>query len=146
MAQEDRRTKSPVPRQQPREPSELPIVPQLPPTGPRANKANERLDKLEDDAILLSLKENRERLCTCFDIFEILYQNSVPQRCLEHNNFLTLYCENEQKMLCVNCIYGNTLHRMHTVTPIKNVFEKVIEDNRAMERRLQQAIDAIKET
>ena len=104
------------------------------------------MDKLEDDAILLSLKENRERLCTCFDIFEILYQNSVPQRCLEHNNFLTLYCENEQKMLCVNCIYGNTLHRMHTVTPIKNVFEKVIEDNRAMERRLQQAIDAIKET
>lgn len=99
-----------------------------------------QLEKLEDDVILRSLKDNRERLVTCFDIFEILYQNSVPQRCLEHNNFLTLYCEEEKKMLCVNCIYGNTLHRMHTVTPIKNVFERVIEDNKTMEKRLQQAI------
>lgn len=140
MASEVRRTKSPinVRRREEAEPSVAPFAPSK--STPQKGPVVPQLEKLEDDVILRSLKDNRERLVTCFDIFEILYQNSVPQRCLEHNNFLTLYCEEEKKMLCVNCIYGNTLHRMHTVTPIKNVFERVIEDNKTMEKRLQQAI------
>lgn len=43
-------------------------------------------------------------------------------------------------MLCVNCIYGTVHHRLHTVAPIKNVFERVIEDNKIMEKKLQQAV------
>lgn len=46
----------------------------------------------------------------------------------------------------MNCIYGSATHRLHHVVPIKNVFEQIVEDNKAMERKLQGVIENIKLT
>ena len=46
------------------------------------------------DAGLDEMMKRKENLIHCFDIYELLFQNNVPQRCMAHNNFVTLYCEN----------------------------------------------------
>lgn len=63
---------------------------------------------------------------------------------MTHNNFVTLYCENEHKLLCVNCIYGNSNHANHKVIPIKNAFKKIQDDNTIMKKHLKQYIEEIK--
>ena len=39
-------------------------------------------------------------------------------RCLEHNSPLSLFCQNENKLLCSNCVFGSTAHKFHKVVPI----------------------------
>ena len=49
----------------------------------------------------------------------------MPDRCLIHNNLLTLYCEIDRQTLCANCMYDSQRHRTHRVVPIekaKNMF------------------------
>ena len=106
------------------------------PTKPSRGKVSQ--------ASLEEMQKRRDNLCTCFDIYELLYQNNVPQRCITHNNFVTLYCENEHKLLCVNCIYGNSSHVNHKVVPIKNAFKRIEEDNDIMKKHLKQYIEEIK--
>ncbi len=59
--------------------------------------------------------------------------NSVQSlRCLQHNNALSLYCLNERKILCVNCIYGAHKHRSHKIVPLKDCMDYVREDNQKL--------------
>ena len=60
-----------------------------------------------------------------------------------HNNFVTLYCEDEQKLLCVNCIYSTVKHQSHRVMPIKNAFDNIQQDNRVNEKRLKQVVETL---
>ena len=46
-----------------------------------------------------------------------IFTSKTPQRCLTHNNVLTLFCNQDQKPLCVNCIQSTT-HKNHEVIPI----------------------------
>lgn len=59
-------------------------------------------------------------------MLESSHQN---QRCLQHNNILSLYCLNERRILCVNCLYGIHRHRSHKVVPLKDCMEEVYSDN-----------------
>lgn len=102
-----------------------------------------RLDGPEVDVFIKKLQSNRENLCTCFDIYELLFQNGVPQRCILHNNFVTLYCQDEQKLLCVNCVYDSVKHKDHAVGPIKRSFDNIREDNRMNEKRLRETVEAL---
>lgn len=47
-----------------------------------------------------------------------VFMAKSPQRCLHHNNIITLYCSNDHKPLCVTCMYQNTAHKKHKVMPI----------------------------
>jgi hypothetical protein len=40
-----------------------------------------------------------------------------------------LYCENEFKLLCVNCIYSSAVHKDHRVVPSKNSIANIARDN-----------------
>lgn len=39
-----------------------------------------------------SLVNRKENFCTCLDLYKVSYDNELPQKCLIHNNFITLYC------------------------------------------------------
>jgi hypothetical protein len=68
----------------------------------------------------------------------------MPQKCLTHNNFITLYCENEFKLLCVNCIYGSAIHKDHRVIPSKNSLQSISRDNEDNLKILEEELDRIK--
>lgn len=95
-----------------------------------------RLEGSQVDSFIKKLQSNRENLCTCFEIFQLLYQNEVPQRCIVHNDFVTLYCQDDQKLICVNCMFAQGNHSKHRINPIKSSFHNIIEDNRVNEKRL----------
>lgn len=44
--------------------------------------------------------------------------SKTPQRCLTHNNVLSLYCHNDNKPLCVSCVYQSSIHKKHRVIPL----------------------------
>ncbi|XP_030633850.1 E3 ubiquitin-protein ligase TRIM50-like [Chanos chanos] len=50
-----------------------------------------------------------------------------PETCIHHNNPLSLYCEEDQNLICGLC--GSIgAHRSHKVTPISNVYSRMKED------------------
>lgn len=66
------------------------------------------------------------------EIFTMLESNMQTQRCLHHNNALSLYCLNERRILCVNCVYGLHRHRSHKVLPLKDSMEEIRTDNQKL--------------
>ena len=49
----------------------------------------------------------------------------TAQRCLAHNNIITLYCLNERKPMCVTCMYQNNLHKKHKVIPLNRANQEL---------------------
>ena len=47
-----------------------------------------------------------------------IHKSKSPQRCLQHNNVITLYCVNDAQTLCVTCMYQNNIHKKHKVIPL----------------------------
>ena len=43
--------------------------------------------------------------------------NSLP-KCIIHKNIITMYCKNDHKPLCANCLYSNQSHKKHHVLPL----------------------------
>ena len=76
-----------------------------------------------------NLQSRKENFKTCLHLYRLSYDNELPQKCFIHNNFITLYCENEFKLLCVNCLYGSALHKDHRVVPSKNSLPNIQRDN-----------------
>lgn len=52
------------------------------------------------------------------DTMTAVYMSKHPQRCLIHNNVITLYCTQDRRPLCVTCMYQNNEHKKHKVLPI----------------------------
>ncbi len=75
------------------------------------------------------LKAKKENYSTAFSLYTACYYNGLPQKCLKHLNFVTLYCADEHKLLCVNCLYGSTAHKNHSVTPSNSCLSEVRKDN-----------------
>lgn len=44
--------------------------------------------------------------------------SKTPQRCLHHNNVITLYCVNDKRPLCAHCMYQVIAHGKHEVIPL----------------------------
>lgn len=40
-------------------------------------------------------------------------------KCKAHDDFITLYCENDKQLLCVQCLFAGEQHKGHSVGPIK---------------------------
>lgn len=47
-----------------------------------------------------------------------IFQSKTPQRCLQHNNIITLYCINDKKPLCAHCMFQVIAHGKHEVIPL----------------------------
>jgi hypothetical protein len=47
-----------------------------------------------------------------------IFQSKTPQRCLQHNHVITLYCINDKKPLCAQCMYQVVAHGKHEVVPL----------------------------
>ena len=63
------------------------------------------------------------------NLYQACYENDLPQKCLKHLDFINLYCEYEHKLMCVNCLYGSTAHKNHTVTPSNKSQPQIKKDN-----------------
>lgn len=86
--------------------------------------------RLENE--MKQLKTKRDRMYACVDLFDLMHSNDMSIRCLQHNNALTLYCHTERRILCANCTYGLTKHRLHKVMPLRDCAQFIIEDNQAL--------------
>ena len=76
-----------------------------------------------------NLSAKKENYKTALDLYRTCYENDLPQKCLKHLNFITLYCADERKLLCVNCLYGSTVHKDHSVTPSNQSQPQIKRDN-----------------
>jgi len=72
------------------------------------------------DILLNELARKRVELVSCLQVYDLLRTNALPQRCTIHNNTISLFCLNEKRLLCVNCVYGAHKHRTHRVCPVKD--------------------------
>lgn len=93
-------------------------------------KENKLLHQLE--MIETKLVKNSAKLAACLDIYSMLENGEQKQRCLIHNNTLSLYCLNQRRVLCVNCIYGVHKHRTHKVLPLKDCMQEIQTDNKEL--------------
>lgn len=57
-----------------------------------------------------------------------IYQSKTPQRCLQHNNVITLYCINDKKPLCAHCMYQVVAHGKHEVIPLSKASSALREE------------------
>lgn len=57
-----------------------------------------------------------------------IFLSKTPQRCLTHNNVVTLYCVYDKKPLCVTCMYQSALHRKHKVIPLNRATDEMEEE------------------
>lgn len=76
-----------------------------------------------------SLAVRRGNLEECLNLYLKSFENELPQRCLTHNDYIALYCENEYKLLCVHCIYASARHKEHRVVPTRNSISNIARDN-----------------
>ncbi len=58
-------------------------------------------------------------------LYTAIQQSSQPQKCLLHNNISTLYCLNDQRILCAGCMYQSSGHKGHKVVPVNRVFDQM---------------------
>lgn len=82
------------------------------------------------------LKAKKENCATALGLYAACYDHELPQKCLKHLNFITLYCADEHKLLCVNCLYGSTAHKNHSVTPSNSCLSSIRIDNESNIRSL----------
>ena len=85
-------------------------------------------------------------MSVCIDLFNLMQSNNMQLRCLQHNNTLTLYCLTQRKILCVNCTYGNTKHRTHKVTPLRDSSKLIEEDNQLLKGILSSDLKGLQES
>lgn len=90
------------------------------------------------------LKAKRENYSTALGLYQACYENSLPQKCLKHLDYINLYCEHEHKLMCVNCLYGSAVHKNHTVTPSNKAIAQIRLDNEKNIREIEEEIEDIK--
>jgi len=44
--------------------------------------------------------------------------NKAPQRCLQHNHIISLYCTLQKKPLCIHCVPQMASSKKHTFVPL----------------------------
>jgi hypothetical protein len=59
-----------------------------------------------------------------------IFLSKTPQRCLNHNNVITLFCLDDKKPLCVHCMYQAFSHKKHEVVPISKATSTLREELR----------------
>ena len=76
------------------------------------------------------LSARKENIETCLELFRVRYEKSQPQKCIYHiDDYLTLYCKELCKLLCVNCLYGSTEYTKYNVVPISSSLDSIRDDN-----------------
>ena len=91
------------------------------------------------------LKAKKQNYSTAIGLYSACYEHQLPQKCLKHLNFITLYCIDEHKLLCVNCLYGSTTHKHHSVKPSKDQVSLVKDDNENSIRALDDSIKEVRD-
>lgn len=88
------------------------------------------------------IKEDFEKnILKPIENIESVESANLPQRCLQHNTILTLYCEIDRKPLCANCMYKQDTHRKHRVIPLDKAMNLVKEDINSLENKLEQNLN-----
>jgi hypothetical protein len=103
--------------------------PRLPTSAYIVSKDLPNKFELETDHTQKELLNSKSKLSSALEMLSMLDTGGQKQRCLEHNNTMTLYCLNERRILCVNCLYGMSRHRSHKVFPLKDRMKDVLDDN-----------------
>ncbi|KAL4476090.1 hypothetical protein ABPG74_009823 [Tetrahymena malaccensis] len=63
-------------------------------------------------------------------IFETLKPQIIEANiCCEHGEEISLFCNTERLLCCVQCVYQTQVHKKHNVVPIKQALQNLREDN-----------------
>ncbi|KAL4499760.1 hypothetical protein ABPG72_017300 [Tetrahymena utriculariae] len=63
-------------------------------------------------------------------IFETLKPQIIEANiCCEHGEEISLFCNTERLLCCVQCVYQTQIHKKHNVVPIKQALQNIREDN-----------------
>ncbi|EAR87773.2 B-box zinc finger protein (macronuclear) [Tetrahymena thermophila SB210] len=63
-------------------------------------------------------------------IFETLKPQIIEANiCCEHGEEISLFCNTERLLCCVQCVYQTQIHKKHNVVPIKQALQHLREDN-----------------
>lgn len=75
--------------------------------------SNKKNTSSPEDTFTRSLQENLTIVRQSLELYYQLKENGMAQRCIIHNSPVSLYCVNEHKLVCVNCIYTDNKHKSH---------------------------------
>jgi hypothetical protein len=92
------------------------------------------------------LRAKKDNYSTALGLYTACYEHDLPQKCLKHLNFVSLYCSDEHKLLCVNCLYGSTVHKTHSVTPSNSSQAEIKKDNEYNIRTLDDEIKNVRDS
>eukprot|EP00825_Cyclidium_porcatum_P039072 TRINITY_DN465_c0_g1_i6.p1 TRINITY_DN465_c0_g1~~TRINITY_DN465_c0_g1_i6.p1 ORF type:complete len:454 (+),score=83.24 TRINITY_DN465_c0_g1_i6:129-1490(+) len=70
-------------------------------------------------------------------------QAKSGMKCKVHNDFITLYCENDKSVLCVQCLFASEQHKGHSVGPIKMAVNHMRSDNEYFRSLIQEKVTKI---
>lgn len=108
---------------------------------PSKQKNATNSDDLFSDSLQKSLSLVRQSLELHFKISE----GGLPQRCLSHNSPVSLYCTNEHKLVCVNCVYAESKHKSHKIKPIEQSATDIDKDIGSNSFRVAQKLNSLEE-
>lgn len=83
------------------------------------------------------------------DLKELYYGSSPREglKCRLHDDFLTLYCKNDQETFCVQCLFAGQAHKGHSVAPIKMSSDEMSRDrdefNALVQEKIKQMAEAL---
>ena len=63
-------------------------------------------------------------------MYQTKYEGGQPQKCIKHiEDYISLYCQQEKKLMCVSCLYASTQHKNHNVVPLNTSWQSIEADN-----------------
>lgn len=93
------------------------------------------------------LQARKESTEECLKLYKAKFEGKEPQKCIRHlDDFISLYCQQEKKLMCVNCLYGSTQHKSHNVIPLNTCWQSVEADNEEYLMFLNEECEKLKKT
>ena len=79
------------------------------------------------------------------ELYRQMSNSKQPQKCLLHNNPLTLFCKHDNRPLCVTCAYQTNHHRQHTVVPLLKAVGRIEANLKSYSERCERAVAHIED-
>ena len=110
-------------------------------TTPKGTTPKAKIDHHEN--LVNKMKSNRENLCLSLDHYTMVYQFGSPLRCLTHSQVFSFYCQQEQKLLCIHCVYEHKSSQKKSVIPVEEAYLHIQNDIQQMQHQIVDEIQAI---
>lgn len=95
------------------------------------------------------IKPSSPRESGVASLFNLKEEVKAAYRCLTHNQEFTLFCKDEKKLCCVECVFDDTVHKRHNVVSIKAAINLIVQENRQLKKEVDEranVLDAVIDT